>query len=190
MQGVEEGSTPSEEAQDGPGSAATGNAPPSMTHEMTGKACQDALEAERSKSQEYEEKYKRALADYVNLERRTTADIQNGINRALDGMVREFLDIYDDFARARDSYRAEGAGTAGLDSILKNADAMLRKHGVTPIESLGRIFDPRLHEAMSTKSNPALEEQTITQELRKGYIAQDRVIRPALVEISTKGVAE
>ena len=189
MQDVEEGSTPGEKVQDGSGPVAAGSIT-GTTNAMADKACQDPLEAERAKSQEYEEKYKRALADYVNLERRTAADIQNGINRAMDGMVREFLDIYDDFARARDAYRAEGAGTAGLDSILKNADAMLRKHGVTPIESLGRIFDPRLHEAMSTKSNPALEEQTVTQELRKGYIAQDRVIRPALVEISTKGVTE
>lgn len=145
------------------------------------------LEAEKLKSQEYEAKYKRALADYMNLERRTAADIQTGINQAVDGMMRGFLDIYDDFVRARDAYRADGSETPGLDSILKNTDAMLRKHGIAPIESLGHTFDPLLHEAMATKSDPNLEDQTITQELRKGYIARDkRVIRTALVEISTK----
>lgn len=150
-------------------------------------SCLAMLEAEKLRSQEYEAKYKRALADYQNLERRTATDVQAGINRAVDGMLRDFLNIYDDFVRARDAYRAYGSETPGLDSVLKNTDAMLRKHGITPIESLGHTFDPLLHEAMATKSDPALEDQTITQELRKGYIAHDkRVIRTALVEISTK----
>ena len=151
--------------------------------------CLDMLETEKLKSQEYEAKYKRALADYQNLERRTAADVQAGINQAVDGMVRDFLNIYDDFIRARDAYRVDGSETPGLDSVLKNIDAMLRKHGIIPIESLGQMFDPRLHEAMATKSDPNLEDQTIIQELRKGYIAHDkRVIRTALVEISTKSV--
>lgn len=150
-------------------------------------SCLAMLEAERLKSQEYEAKYKRALADYLNLERRTAADVQAGINQAVDGMMRDFLNIYDDFVRARDAYRVDGSETPGLDSVLKNTDAMIRKHGITPIESLGQMFDPQLHEAMATKSDPDLEDQTITQELRKGYIAHDkRVIRTALVEISTK----
>ena len=150
-------------------------------------SCLAMLEAEKLKSEEYEAKYKRALADYMNLERRTASDVQAGINQAADGMMRDFLDIYDDFVRARDAYRAGGTETPGLDSVLKNTDAMLRKHGITPIASLGRTFDPLLHEAMATKSDPDLEDQTITQELRKGYIAHDkRVIRTALVEISTK----
>lgn len=155
------------------------------------KAKRDAeLEAERRRAQEYEDKYKRALADYVNLERRTSSDIQNGINQKTDPLLRDFLDIYDDFVRARDSYRSGGADTAGLDSIIRNAEAMFKRNGVDAIESEGRPFDPRLHEAMLTREEPDMDEHTVVRELRKGYITHGRVLRPALVEISTKGGAD
>jgi len=61
---------------------------------------------------------------------------------------------------------------------------------VRPIETLGEIFDPKLHEAISVKEDPALDENTITAELRKGYILKDRVIRPSLVEISKRNIKE
>lgn len=148
---------------------------------------QEAALEEKPEETDYEEKYKRALADYVNLERRAATDIQNGIDRAIDGMMREFLDIHDDFVRARDAYRDGGAETAGLDSVIKNVEALFHRHQVVPIKAAGSMFDPRLHEAMATKDDPELEEQTITKELRKGYITNNRVLRPALVEVSTKG---
>ena len=148
------------------------------------------LEAERQRSQDYEDKYKRALADYANLERRTATDIQNGINTATDSLLRDFLEIHDDFVRARDAYRSGGSETAGLDSIIRNVDAMLKRRRVEAIKTMECAFDPRLHEAMLTKTEPDLEEQTVTRELRKGYITHGRVIRPALVEISTKGDAD
>ena len=148
------------------------------------------LAAEMQRSKEYEDKYKRALADYVNLERRTASDIQNGINRKTDPLLRDFLDIYDDFVRARDAYRSGGADTAGLDSIIRNTETMLKRNGVEAIGSTGLPFDPRLHEAMLTREEPDMDEHTIVRELRKGYITQGRVLRPALVEISTKGGAQ
>ncbi|MCE2507771.1 MAG: nucleotide exchange factor GrpE [Nitrosopumilaceae archaeon] len=148
------------------------------------------LEAERRRSQDYEAKYKRALADYANLERRTTTAIQNGINSERDSLLRDFLEIHDDFVRARDAYHSGGSETAGLDSIIRNVDTMLKRWGVETIKAAECTFDPRLHEAMLTKTEPDLEEQTVTRELRKGYITHGRVIRPALVEISTKGGAE
>ena len=147
------------------------------------------LEAERRRSQEYEAKYKRALADYANLERRTATDIQNGINTETDSLLRDFLEIHDDFVRARDAYRSGGSETAGLDSIIRNVNAMLKRRGIEAIETVEHTFDPRLHEAMLTKTEPDMEEHTVTRELRKGYITHGRVIRPALVEISTKGGA-
>lgn len=155
-----------------------------------GTGTEAELEAERQRSQKYEDKYKRALADYANLERRTATDIQNGINAETDSLLRDFLEIHDDFVRARDAYRSGGSETAGLDSIIRNVDAMLKRRGVEAIKTVKCAFDPRLHEAMLTKTEPDLEEQTVTRELRKGYITHGRVIRPALVEISTKGDAD
>ena len=65
-------------------------------------------------------------------------------------------------------------------------DSFLSICGVSPIDALGEIFDPKLHEAISVKVDPSLDENTITSEIRKGYILHNRVIRPSLVEISKK----
>lgn len=188
----ESGSSPSGETE-APGGAAAPSSEHEGSHEDNpegGTGLEAELEAERQRSQDYEAKYKRALADYANLERRTATDIQNGINADTDSLLRDFLEIHDDFVRARDAYRSDGSETAGLDSIIRNVDAMLKRRGVKAIETVERTFDPRLHEAMLTKTEPDLEEQTVTRELRKGYITHGRVIRPALVEISTKGGAD
>ncbi|KFM20481.1 Protein GrpE [Marine Group I thaumarchaeote SCGC RSA3] len=79
------------------------------------------------------------------------------------------------------------SNSAALDSILKNMDSLLKKYDVAPIDALGEIFDPNLHEAISVVTDPDLDDNTIIKEIRKGYISQKRVIRPTLVEISKKG---
>ena len=148
--------------------------------------CQELLEAETARSREFEGRFRRALADYTNLERRAAQSIQDGIDRQTDAIFRDFLDLYDDFGRARQAYREQGTDTTGLDSVFKNAEALLNRHGISPIQSVGKAFDPQRHEAMATVVNPDLEEHTVTRELRKGYITSNRIIRPALVEISTR----
>lgn len=147
----------------------------------------DAIsEIDEPKSLEFEEKYKRALADYVNLERRTETTIRNGINQKVDDVMRDFLGIYDDFERARDVYKAQNIDTSGLDSILKNATSILAKNNITPMKAVGSILDTNLHEPMTIVEKPDLEENTVIKELRKGYIINDRVLRTALVVVSTK----
>jgi molecular chaperone GrpE len=148
--------------------------------------CSDLLDAEKQKTSECEEKLKHILADFQNLSRKTQSDIENGINAKVDEFLLDFLKIYDDFIRARDVFSENKINTEGLDSILKNMDSMLKKYGVTPIDALGEIFDPNIHEAISVISDPNLDDNTITKEIRKGYISQNRIIRPTLVEISKK----
>ena len=145
-----------------------------------------SLEKEKQKINDYENKLKYLLADFQNLERKTKSDIENGIKTGIDKFVLDFLAIYDDFVRAKKSYEKSNIDTKGLDSILKNMDSLLKKYNIAPIEALGEIFDPNLHDAISVKIDPNLDEGTITQEIRKGYISENRVIRPTLVEISKK----
>ena len=146
----------------------------------------ELLDAEKQKTSECEEKLKHILADFQNLSRKTQSDIENGINAKVDEFLLDFLKIYDDFIRARDVFSENKINTEGLDSILKNMDSMLKKYGVTPIDALGEIFDPNIHEAISVISDSNLDDNTITKEIRKGYISQNRIIRPTLVEISKK----
>ena len=144
-------------------------------------------ELEKKTVSKYEEKLKHVLADFQNLTRKTQSDIENGVNTKIDEFVLDFLKIYDDFVRAKEIFSENKSNTDGLDSILKNMDSLLKKYNVSPIDALGEIFNPTFHEAISTITDPDLDDNTITKEIRKGYISKNRVIRPTLVEISKKG---
>jgi molecular chaperone GrpE len=144
------------------------------------------LEQEQKKLASNEIKIQYLLADFENLKKRTELDIQNRVNSITDDIILKFLSIYDDFMRARDALSKQKTNTGGLDGILKNMNSFFSELGVKSIDALGEIFDPRLHEAISVKESPNLDDNTITAELRKGYILKDRVIRPSLVEISKK----
>ena len=145
------------------------------------------LELEKQKSSEYEQKLKLVLADFQNLTRKTKSDIENGINSGINKFAIDFLKIYDDFVRAKEVFSDSKINSEGLDSILKNMDALLQKYHIEPIDALGEIFDPNFHEAISIIDDTELDDGTITKEIRKGYISHKVVIRPTLVEISKKG---
>jgi len=158
--------------------------------EISLKELKKQLSKEKLKSSQFEFQLKHTLADFQNLERKTKSEIENGVNTKIDKFMIEFLQIYDDFIRAQEAFSKNNVNTEGLDSILKNMDSFLAKHNVSPIDAIGEIFDPKLHEAISIIKDPTLDENTITKELRKGYISHNRVIRPTLVEISKKSKSE
>jgi len=145
------------------------------------------LELEKQKVSEHEEELKHVLADFQNLNRKTQSDIENGVNAKVDEFILDFLKIYDDFIRAKEVFSESKINTTGLDSILKNMDSLLKKYHVIPIDALGEIFNPNFHEAISIITDPDLDDNTITKEIRKGYISHEKVVRPTLVEISKKG---
>lgn len=144
------------------------------------------LEEEKKKSEDLENKLKHALADFQNLTKKTQLEIKNGINTRITQFMIEFLKIYDDFIRAKEVFSKNEGNIEGLDSIVKNMDSLLEQNNVNPIDALGEIFDPKLHEAISIINDPKLDDNTITKEIRKGYISHTKVIRPSLVEISKK----
>ncbi len=156
------------------------------TENLTVNKLKNLLEKEKQKTQVYEEKIKHILADYQNLNRKTQSDIEKGVNTKIDEFMLDFLTIYDDFIRAKQVFAESTINTKGLDSILKNMDSLLVKYNVVAIDALGEIFDPNFHEAISIIQDSELDDNTVTKELRKGYISHKRVIRPTLVEISKK----
>ncbi len=158
--------------------------------EFTFDELKELLSREKKKSSELKFQLQHTLADFQNLERKTKSEIENGVNIKIDQFMLDFLQIYDDFVRASEAFSKNNVNTEGLDSILKNMNSILSKYHVSPIDALGEIFDPKFHEAISIIEEPALDENTITKELRKGYISHNRVIRPTLVEISKKEKSE
>ena len=144
------------------------------------------LELEKQKVSQSEEKLKHVLADFQNLSRKTQSDIENGVNSKINEFMLDFIKIYDDFIRAKEVISESKINADGLNSILKNMESLMQKYNVTPIEALGEIFNPNYHEAISIISDSTLDDNTITKEIRKGYISHERIIRPTLVEISKK----
>lgn len=144
------------------------------------------LDLEKQKSSEYEEKLKLVLADFQNQSKKTRTDIEHGVNTKINEFALDFLKIYDDFVRAKEVFSESKINSDGLDSILKNMNSLLQKYNIVPIEALGEIFNPNFHEAISIINDPDLDDNTITKEIRKGYISHERVIRPTLVEITKK----
>lgn len=155
-----------------------------ISDNVTVDELQNLLEIEKQKVKDYEDKIKHVLADYQNLNKKTQSDIEKGVNTKIDEFMLDFLKIYDDFIRAKQVFSESKINTEGLNSILKNMDSLLSKYNITPIDALGEIFDPNLHEAISIIEDSELDNNTIVKELRKGYISHKRVIRPTLVEIS------
>ena len=132
------------------------------------------LELEKQKSSQFEEKLKHVLADFQNLSRKTQNDIEVGVNSKINEFMLDFLKIYDDFQRAKDVLSESKINADGLNSILKNMESLMEKYNVEPIDALGEIFDPNFHEAISIVSDSTLDDNTITKEIRKGYISQKK----------------
>ena len=133
-----------------------------------------------------EDNLQRALADYQNLEKHTQTEIYQRVLQKTNQLMLNFIGIYEDFIRAKTALTNDGINTEGLDGIIKNMETLLAENNIKPIDALGEIFDPNLHEAISIISDPSLDDNTITKEIRKGYISHERTIRPTLVEISKK----
>ena len=133
-----------------------------------------------------EDNLQRALADYQNLEKHTQTEIYQRVLQKTNQLMLNFIGIYEDFIRAKTALTNDGINTEGLDGIIKSMETLLAENNIKPIDALGEIFDPKFHEAVSIVENNSLDEGTITQEVAKGYISFQEVIRPSKVIVSKK----
>jgi molecular chaperone GrpE len=134
--------------------------------------------------QEYEdlhERFLRLAADFDNFRKRTTRDFEAQAKFAIEEFAIELLEVIDNFERAA---KAEEAGAGeGLAQIHKLFQAVLERHGIRPIESVGKRFNPAEHEAVVSLISDQ-EEGIVVEEFCKGYCMHDRVIRCAKVAVS------
>jgi len=142
----------------------------------------ERLEKEEKNSTMATDKWKRALADYQNLEKQTI----DRINTREDKIILYFLTVYEDFIRAKNAYEKEGGNVGSLNGIIKNMESILDHYQVKPIEAEGKKLDPKLHEVVQEIEDPNHEEGTIVKEIAKGYIIRDEVIKYSKVCVSKK----
>ena len=151
---------------------------PEKTDDQTKK-----LEEENS---DLKDKWQRALADYQNLERRTQVEISQRVSSKSNDLLLNFINIYEDFVRAENSLSKEKIDTSGIIAVIKNIENLLAENNIKPIDAIGEIFDPQLHEAVSMVVDDTLDEGTITQEVSKGYISGKAILKPSKVIVSKK----
>ena len=149
------------------------------------------LKEEAHKAEELAENILRLQADFENTRKRMEREKQDFIKFANEGIILELLNILDDLERSVGLAEAQeardlGAFLKGVEMILAHLYEMLKEHGVRPIEAEGKLFDPHCHEALMQVENKDLPEHTIVEELQKGYLLNERVIRTAKVKVSKK----
>lgn len=128
------------------------------------------------------------MADFDNYRKQMEKQLASKAESIKAELLLRFLNIRDDYLRAlsvaRQSKSEQVVVIEGLEGILKNIDSLLASEGVREIEAVGTPFDPNVHDAIAYSARDDLAENTVTAEIRKGYMLNGRVLRPSLVEIS------
>ena len=133
----------------------------------------------------------RKQAEFENYKKRIERERSEYAQFASAELMRELLNAMDSFDLAIHSVGKENAGSEnllrGLDLIYKQFQDTLGRFGLKPIEAAGQPFDPNVHQAVSTVPTNDVEENTVVDELRRGYTLNGRLLRPAMVSVSKSG---
>jgi molecular chaperone GrpE len=146
-------------------------------------ADQSALQRERD---DLYDRLLRKSAEFDNYRKRVEKERREQAEWAAADVLSDVLTVLDDFDRALGTEAPPEAKSylAGFELIHRQLGDLLRKRGVTAIETLGADFDPHLHQAVAYEESPGAREGEVVGELRKGYKLGDRLLRPALVRVA------
>jgi molecular chaperone GrpE len=136
----------------------------------------------------------RRQADFENYRKRVDRERTETYNRVVADVAAKLLPVSDNLKRALETEASVEASESdefrhflsGVDLIWKQLNGVFEAFGVKPIEAVGQPFNPHLHEAVVTEATDEYEADTVIQEIRTGYKIGDKLIRPALVKVSTR----
>ena len=147
------------------------------------EALRRQLEQAEAKVAESEDKYMRMLAEYDNFRKRSIKERESCYADAHADAVNAVLPVLDNLERAAMYSEAETVAK-GLELTLKSFTETFERLGIREIESMGKTFDPNVHNAVMHVDDDAYGESEIVEVLQKGYIKGDRVIRYAMVKVA------
>jgi molecular chaperone GrpE len=167
------------------------------------KPIEEDIEALRNELQSVREELRRAkessegslnklkylMADFDNYRKQMERQAASKAEVIRAELLLKFLNIRDDYLRALSvakQSKSEPVVIEGLEGILKNIDSLLASEGVKENETVGTPFDPNVHDAIAYSARDDVADNTVTSEIRKGYMLNGKVLRPSLVEISKK----
>jgi molecular chaperone GrpE len=164
--------------------------PPENTTKPAGSDLNNLKQELAAKELEAKSNYDRFLrqvAELDNFKKRTARERDDAIRFANEAMIKDLLPVVDNLERAVAHAAGGGNGkpiVEGVEMVLKGLLDVLAKHGVTQISALGQSFDPSKHEAMAQVESESHEPNAVVDELHKGYMLRDRLLRPALVSVA------
>lgn len=153
------------------------------------QSVKDELRKAKESSEGSLSKLKYLMADFDNYRKQMEKQAATKVETAKAELLLKFLNIRDDYLRALSvakKAKTEAVVIEGLEGILKNIDSFLASEGVREIETVGTPFDPNVHDAIAYSARDDVDENTVTAEIRKGYMLNSKVLRPSMVEIAKK----
>ena len=146
------------------------------------------LEEARRTAESHWENVLRARAELDNLRKRSERELENAHKYGLERMVNELLPVKDSLELGLAAGNGDDAKLAklreGMELTLKMFSAALEKFGVSEINPEGEIFDPEYHQAMTVQEADGKDSNTVITVIQKGYLLNDRLVRPALVIVA------
>ena len=156
------------------------------TSEKEEKASEKKKDPKDEKIDELNDKLKRSMAEFDNYRKRTDKEKSAMYEIGAKDVIEKILPIVDNFERGLNSIPEDAKGSAfadGMEKIYKQFVKTLDDMGVKPIEAVGKPFDPNFHNAVMQVENDELEPGTVAQELLKGYMYRDTVVRHSMVAV-------
>ena len=146
------------------------------------------IEALKKQTEELNNQYMRIAADFENFRRRTQREKEELETQIKCNTVKELLPVVDNFERARSQIRPQTDGETTIhksyQGVYKDMVDRLKKVGVAPMRAEGKDFDPNLHEAVMRQPTSDHPEGTVVEELMRGYMLDDKVLRHAMVKVA------
>ena len=145
------------------------------------------LERVQAHADDQTQRLLRAQADFDNFRRRTQKEKEELAKYASAQLITELIPVIDNFERAM-ATKPENpeleSFSKGVDMIFRQLSDVLKNTGLTPMEAVGQPFNPEFHQAVMQVESDEYEEGIVVEELQKGYVLKDKVIRPAMVKVS------
>ena len=151
-------------------------------------AAEEKLHSVMQDLEELKDRHTRKLAEFENMRRRTEREKGEYFKNAVADLARSFLPVVDDFERAMSHASPEERKSdfgQGIGLIRRQLVDLLQRQGLQEVETGGE-FNPNFHEAVATETVEDLPSNTILEILRKGYVLNDRLVRPAWVKVSVR----
>lgn len=148
------------------------------------KVLKEKLANQKDEIEEKDDRIKRLMAEFENFKKRSDKERTNLYNSVMGDVITSLLPVLDNLEKASKTETKDEQYKNGIEMVLNQFEDVLKANGVTEIETVGKKFDPSIHEAVSLVQDENLGEKEIKEEFRKGYMIGDKVLRHSLVVVA------